>query len=139
MKTTKPFGHLQAYTVWKASKYRVFLVCIFLNLDQNKLRTLQSVQTFHAVLSLHLKLRFFDSLILSIHLYSAESRTLVTIIKNHLNSSATSCYRVMLNIKRTGRIRNDRLLDICNIRIFADLLTECQLRTLGHWQRKEGS
>ena len=36
----------------------------------------------------------------------------VTTIKNPLNLFATSCYRVMLNIKRTDRIRNDRILDI---------------------------
>ena len=35
----------------------------------------------------------------------------VTIIKNPLNLFATSCYRVMLDIKRTDRIRNDRILD----------------------------
>ena len=35
----------------------------------------------------------------------------------------------MLNIER---IRNDRMLDKCNRRNFADLLTERQLQTLGH-------
>ena len=89
-------------------------------------------------LSLHLKLRLFDSLILSILLYGAESWTL-TIIKNQLNSFATSCYRVMLNIKRTDRIRNDRILDTCNRRNVADLLIERQLRTLDRWLRNEDS
>ena len=90
-------------------------------------------------LSLHLKLRLFDSLILFILLHSAESWTLVAIIKKQLNSFATSCCQVMLNIKRTDRIRNDRILDTCNRRNPADLPIECQLRTLGHWLRKEDS
>ena len=91
------------------------------------------LDTFHAVLSLHLKYRFFDSCVLSIYLYGVESWTLVTIIKNHLNSFATSCYRVMVNIKR---IRNDRMLDKCNRRDFADLLRERQLRTLGYGKER---
>ena len=45
----------------------------------------------------------------------------------------------MLNIKRTDRIRNDRILDICNRRNLADILINRQLRTLGHWLRKEDS
>ena len=56
-----------------------------------------------------------------------------------MNSFATSCYRVVLSIKRTDRIRNDRMLDTHNRRNFADLLRERQLRTLGHWLRKEDS
>ena len=67
----------------------------------------------------------------------AESWTLVTTIKNHLNSFAISCYRVMLNIKRTGRIRDDRILYTSNRRNLADLLIERQLRTLGLWLRKK--
>ena len=43
-------------------------------------------------LSVHLKLRLFDSLILSILLHGTESWTLVTIIKNQLNLFATSYY-----------------------------------------------
>ena len=42
----------------------------------------------------------------------------------------------MLNIKRTDRIRNDRMLGKCNRRNFADLLTESQLRTLGHGKER---
>ena len=92
-----------------------------------------------AYISLQLKLRLFDSLILSILLYGAESWTLITIIKNQLNSFATSCYRIMLNIKRTDRLRNERVLEICNRRNLADEVTKQQLRTLGHWLRKQGS
>ena len=45
----------------------------------------------------------------------------------------------MLSIKRINRIRNDRILDTRNRRNLADLLIERQLRTLGHWLRKEDS
>ena len=117
----KPFRDLQAYSAWKVFKYGVFSGPYFPEFGPEKTPHLD---TLPAVFPLHLKLRFFDSLFLSIHLYSAESRSLVTIIKNHLKSFATSCYRVMLNIKRTDRIRNDRILDTCNIR---NLLTERQI------------
>ena len=43
----------------------------------------------------------------------------------------------MLNSKRTDRIKNDRILDIYDRGNLADLLIEHQLRTLGHWLRKE--
>ena len=46
-------------------------------------------------LTINLKLRLFDSLILSIHLFGAETWTLSQKFKNELNSFATSCYRVM--------------------------------------------
>ena len=77
---------------------------------------------------------------LSLHLLSgAESWKFVTIIKNQLNSLATSCNRVMLNIKRNYRIRNDRILDTCKRKNLADLLIERQLQTLSHWLRKDDS
>ena len=80
-------------------------------------------------LSLILKETLFDSFILPIYLYGAESWTFVTIIKNQLNSFATSCYRVMLDIKRTDRIRIDRILDTCNRRNLKSLVIKCQLET----------
>ena len=45
----------------------------------------------------------------------------------------------MLNIKRTDRVRNERVLEISNRRDLADVVTKQQLRTLGHWLRKQGS
>ena len=50
-------------------------------------------------LSLNLKLRPFDSLILPILLYGTEPWIPVTIIKNQLNLFASSWYQVILNIK----------------------------------------
>ena len=100
----------------------------------SKFWKLQTIWTCTS-LSLHLKFRLFDSLILSILLYGAAPWTLVTTIKNPLNSFGSSCYRAMLNIKRTDRIRSDRILDTCNKRNFADLLIECQLRSLAEERR----
>ena len=45
----------------------------------------------------------------------------------------------MINIKRTERIRNDRILDTYNRKSLADLVIEHQLQTLGHWLKKEDS
>ena len=90
-------------------------------------------------LSLQLKLRLFDSLILSLLLYGAESWTLTATIQNQLNAFATSCYRILLNIKRTDRVRNERILEIVGRKNLADLVAQRQMRTLGHWLRKENS
>lgn len=56
-----------------------------------------------------------------------------------MNSLATSCYQFMLNIKRTARIINERILDTCNKINLGDLLIERQLHPLGHWLTKEDS
>ena len=57
-----------------------------------------------------LKLRLFDSLILSILLYGAEAWSLTQRMKQQLNAFGTSCYRVMLGIKRIDRVSNAHVL-----------------------------
>ena len=83
-----------------------------------------------------LKLRLFDSLILSILLYNAETWTLSEQFKNQLNSFATSCYRIMLNIKRIDRVSNQQILNIMKRKNLAETVIIRQLRSLGHWLRK---
>ena len=63
-------------------------------------------------ISLKLKLRLFDSLILSILMYGGESWTTTQKLKNELNSFATSCYRILLNIRRTDRVTNQHILNV---------------------------
>ena len=81
---------------------------------------------------------FFDSLIVSI-LYGCESWSITKVLQNKINSFGTSCYRIMLGIKRIYRIRNDVILQAVNRGQLCDRVFQKQLRALGHWLRKEDS
>ena len=63
-------------------------------------------------LSLKLKLPLFDSLILSMPLFGAESCTTTQKLKNELNAFGTSCYRILLNIRRIDRVTNQHVLNV---------------------------
>ena len=56
-----------------------------------------------------------------------------------INAFATSCYRYMLNVKRTDRIRNKDLLATINEASLMSTVIERQLRWLGHALRKGDS
>ena len=83
-----------------------------------------------------LKLRLFDSLILSILLYGAEAWSLTQRMKKQLNAFGTSCYRVMLGIRRIDRVSNAHVLQKTKRSNISDKLLQQQLRTLGHWLRR---
>ena len=87
-------------------------------------------------ITLKLKLRLFDSLILSILMYGAEAWSLTQRMKKQLNAFGTSCYRVMLGIRRTDRVTNARVLQQTQRNNISDKLVQQQLRTLGHWLRR---
>jgi len=87
-------------------------------------------------ISLKLKLRLFDSLIISILLYGAESWTTTQQLKNELNSFGTSCYRIILNIKRIDRVTNQHILNVTQRKNLFDIFLQKQLRALGHWLRR---
>ena len=63
-------------------------------------------------ISLKPKLHIFDSLILSILLYGAESWTATQKLKNELNAFGTSCYRILLNIRSIDRVTNQHVLNV---------------------------
>ena len=58
---------------------------------------------------LSLKIRIFQASCISILLYGSETWILTDRMKNQLDSFATSCYRIMLGIKRTDKITNEWL------------------------------
>ena len=88
---------------------------------------------------LALKLRLFDSLILSILLYGSETWTINTNMKNRLDSFGTSCYRIMLGIRRIDRVRNTQVLSTTKRQKLSDFVYRRQLRALGHWLRSDGA
>ena len=88
-------------------------------------------------LPLHLKIDIFQATCLPILLYGSEAWVLSADMKNRLNSYATSCYRFILNIKRTDRVRNETVLGLVGRPPLADIVTERQLRRLGHVLRQD--
>ena len=87
-------------------------------------------------LSLLLKLRLFDYLILSVLLYGAETWTIGTEMKQKLDSFGTSCYRMMLGVKKTDMIRNENILKEVNGECLSLTVKRRELRTLGHSIRR---
>ena len=87
-------------------------------------------------LSIELKMKLFDSLVVSILLYGAETWSITPTMEARLNSFATSCYRIILGIKRLDRIRNTIVLDRVKRKNFAKYVFKRQLTTLGHWIRR---
>ena len=58
----------------------------------------------------NLKVNLFKSTCLSILLYGCEGCTLTKKLEDKLNSYATSCYRIMLGIKRLDFTSNEEVL-----------------------------
>ena len=86
---------------------------------------------------LKLKLQLFDSPIPLILLYGGESWTTTQKFKNELNAFGSSCYRILLNIRRIDRVTSQHVLYVNKKRKFlSKILLSKQLRVLGHWLRK---
>ena len=90
-------------------------------------------------LPLHLKLRLFDALIIPVLLYGSESWTISQTMCDRINAFGTSCYRIMLGVKRTDRVRNTVILQTVNRPALCNIVYRRQLKALGHWLRKDGS
>ena len=56
--------------------------------------------------SIQLKIRLYKATVLSILLYGSETWITNQQQKSMLDCFATSCYRIMLNVKRTDRVSN---------------------------------
>ena len=86
-------------------------------------------------ISLSLKRKLFDSLILSICLYGFETWTLTRRMEDLINSFATSCYRIILNIQRIDRVTNQTILQQMNRCPPTRMVRSRQLCKLGQWIR----
>ena len=58
---------------------------------------------------------------------------------NKINAFGTSCYHILLGIKRTDRVRNTAVLQAVNRPALSITVYRRQLKALGHWLRKDGS
>ena len=68
----------------------------------------------------------------TILLYGCESWVISQDMKNKINAFATSCYRVMLNIKRIDHVLNTTVYSLTNTVPLIHLVRHRQLKFLGH-------
>ena len=87
--------------------------------------------------TLETKLKLFQATCLSILLYGCESLVLTKDMKMSINSFATSCYRILLNIKRIDRSPNAELYDRVQTQPLVSIVMKRQLTFLGHHLRMD--
>ena len=87
--------------------------------------------------TLDLKIRIFKTTCLSILLYGSEAWSINKAMTSRINSFATSCYRYMLSIKRTDRVRNDAVMEKTGQIPLSVTVKQRQLSWLGHILRSD--
>ena len=88
---------------------------------------------------LDIKLKIFQISCLSVLLYGCESWILTKDLKKSINAFATSCFRIMLHIKRTDRVPNTELYRMVRSGPLASTVLRRQLTFLGHLLRMDSS
>ena len=86
---------------------------------------------------LRLKLGILKSTCLCVLLYRCKTWIFTKDIISKLNAFATSCYQIMLGIKRTDRLPNERIYAITDIKPLSQTITYRQLQFLGHILRMD--
>ena len=90
-------------------------------------------------LNLETKLSLFDSLVLSVMLYGAETWPISTQMNQLINSFATSACRIMTGVKRLDKVRNTMVLRSVSRNDLIHTVHDRQLRFLGHMLRNTHS
>ena len=80
-----------------------------------------------------LNLRLFDSFILSIIFYNAETWTITKAMKKEIDCFGTRCYHYMLGIRRIDQVRNEDVLKKVRKNNLSNLLYKRRLKSVGHW------
>ena len=65
-------------------------------------------------ISIATKIRLFNTTCVTVLLYGCDSWVLSVNMENKINAFATSCYRIMLNIKRLDCVSNARVYEMTN-------------------------
>ncbi len=78
------------------------------------------------------KIKLFRTTCVTVLLYGCESWVMSKNMENKINAFATSCYRIMLNIKRTDHVSNANIYAITNTEPLVNSVRSRQLRFLGH-------
>ena len=74
---------------------------------------------------------------LSILFYKSETWVTTKVMKKEIDFFGTSCYRYMLGKRRIDRVRNEEVLQRVQRSNLSNLMYKRQLRSLGHWIRKD--
>jgi len=82
--------------------------------------------------SISTKVKIFHSSCVTILLYGCESWVITGDMEKKINSFATSCYRIMMNIKRLDRVSNATIYERSNTEPLINLARKRQLQFLGH-------
>ena len=69
-------------------------------------------------------------------LYGCDSWILSPSMENKINAFATSCYRIMLNVKRADHVTNAKVYQMTDCRPLITTVRQRQLRFLGHILRR---
>ena len=83
-------------------------------------------------ISISTKFKLFNTTCVTVLLYGCESRVLSKAMESEINAFGTSCYRIMLNIKRIDRVSNAKIYDLTQIAPLVENVRTRQLRFLGH-------
>ena len=82
--------------------------------------------------SIATKVRLFNTTCLTVLLYGCESWVITRHMENSINAFATSCYRIMLNIKRTDHVLNTTVYSMVKCTPLIHRVHLRQLTFLGH-------
>ena len=82
--------------------------------------------------SIATKVKLFNTTCVTILLYGCESWVISQDMENKINAFATSCYRVMLNIKHIDHVLNTTVYSMTNTVPLIHLVRHRQLKFLGH-------
>ena len=78
------------------------------------------------------KVKLFNTTCVTVLLYGCESWIMSEDMINKINSFGTSCYRIMLNIKRTDRVPNATIYSLTETTPLIERVRTKQLKFLGH-------
>ena len=85
---------------------------------------------------LQTKIGLFDASVLSVLLYGSPTWVISDPMAAKINAFQTSCLRIMLDIKRTDRVKNEDIYALTNLQPLTLSVQERQLRFLGHSIRR---
>ena len=77
-------------------------------------------------------MKLFETTCVTVLLYGCEAWVISQDMENKINAFATSCYRIMLNIKRLDKIPNTTIYNLTNTVSLVVQLRTRQLKFLGH-------
>ena len=89
-----------------------------------------------STISIATKVKLFNVTCVTVFLYGCDSWILSTSMESKINAFATSCYRIMLNIKRVDRVTNAKVYQMSGTQPLITTVRQHQLRFLGHILRR---